>query len=106
MAATARSELSSRPYQVSVARDVTTSPEALYRAWTGGFDVWFAAPGSVLMRGAVDEIFFFQTQFEDARHPHYDGTLVAITETGWPETTPACRARWVKRRAGPTSSAA
>jgi len=56
---------------------MAASPAALYHAWTGQFDRWFAAPGSVLMTAEVNAVFFFETvhKFEThgkaQRHAHY-----------------------------------
>jgi uncharacterized protein YndB with AHSA1/START domain len=60
-----------------VERLIGLPANVLYKAWTEQIDVWFAAPGSALMKGEVNTAFFFETEykFETAtkaeRHPHY-----------------------------------
>ncbi len=66
-----RSAVSSRPLLLSIECDMDAPPPSLYRAWTEQIDRWFARPGSVVMRPAVNEPFFFETLHENIRQPHY-----------------------------------
>jgi uncharacterized protein YndB with AHSA1/START domain len=70
-------DLSSRPFSLTVERTMVTPPDVLYLAWTERYGSWFADPGSVIMKGEVNSVFFFETVYKPEtssaaeRHPHY-----------------------------------
>ncbi len=74
-----RPDLSARPWQLTVERDMPAPPSAVFQAWTEKIDQWFARSGSVVMRPLVNEPFFFETLHQDMRQPHY-GRFLRLEE--------------------------
>ena len=72
-------DLSSRPFGLTAEKFIPLSAEKLFKAWTTQFDLWFAAPGSLLTKGEVNSPFFFETYFDGIHHPHY-GRFLRIQE--------------------------
>ena len=66
-----QADLSEVKFQCSLTRSMKCSSDRLFRAWTAQLDRWFAAPGSVLMKGETDSPFYFETKFDGKKHPHY-----------------------------------
>ncbi|MEC3913738.1 SRPBCC family protein [Nocardia sp. CDC160] len=61
-------DLAARPFFLVAERIMAASPAELYRQCTTQFGLWFADPGSVLMRAEVNEPFFFTA---GGGQPHY-----------------------------------
>lgn len=79
-------DLSTRPFSLTVARSFKISLHTLFRARLTDWEMWFAAPGSLLSEGKVNTPFFFETEFRSEahalvqRHPHYGRFLKIITD--------------------------
>jgi uncharacterized protein YndB with AHSA1/START domain len=58
-------------FDVTCERRMASSPEALYDAWTHGFELWFAAPGTYVAEAREGSPYFFETHYENERHPHH-----------------------------------
>jgi uncharacterized protein YndB with AHSA1/START domain len=70
-------DLSDRPLHLTLERGFECPAKILYDAWTQHLELWFAAPGSLVMRAEVNVPFFFETEYKPKshtavrRHPHY-----------------------------------
>ncbi|HEY3603172.1 MAG TPA: SRPBCC family protein [Sporichthyaceae bacterium] len=69
-------DLTGRPHAHVVERAMLASPTAIFRAWTVHCDRWLSLPGRALMKAEVGEPFYFETQFNGRRYPHYGRFLV------------------------------
>lgn len=74
-------------------------PDVLFQAWTKQFNCWFAAPGTVLMEGEVNTVFFFETRYklethsEEQRASHY-GWFLRLEQDRLVEITWVTGAGW------------
>jgi hypothetical protein len=77
-------DLSLRPFRLVCERMMTAAPGALFLAWTQQFDRWFAAPGTVLMKGEVNTPFFSKLSSQERGIRTTDGSCGCIA-IGWPK---------------------
>ena len=73
-----RPDISKRPFDLSVERQMKAAADVLFDAWTENFAKWFAEPGTLTMVPKIDSLFFFETQMDGQRHPHYGRFLKLV----------------------------
>ena len=71
-------DLSSRPFSMTVERQMAAAAECIYDAWTRTFDKWFAQPGELIMTPNEGSLFFFYNRHDWGRHAHYGRFLELI----------------------------
>lgn len=64
-------DISDRPVKLTIEKTLAASPGEIYTAWTENFDQWFAQQGTLRMTAEEGALYFFETHFEETRHPHY-----------------------------------
>lgn len=79
MAATLEPDLSERGYGCRL----NATWLYLRRRFFEPFDLWFAAPGSVIMDSGINKVFYFETDFEGKRIPITAGSLSCSQTRCW-----------------------
>ena len=62
-------DLSDRPFAAKIERVLQISPHLVYSAFTTEWERWFARPGTACVEPGRP--FFFETEHNNQRHPHY-----------------------------------
>ena len=64
-------DVAQRPFTAKVERELAASPAQLYSAFTTQWEHWFASPGTASIEPVIGRPFFFETEHNNQRHPHY-----------------------------------
>lgn len=65
-------DLSARPHNLKLERQMSATADALFRAWTTNeIERWAAAKDTALIKPKVNMPFFFETYHNGQRHAHY-----------------------------------
>jgi uncharacterized protein YndB with AHSA1/START domain len=64
-------DLSDRPHDVRIEREMLASSQAIYHCFTTGWERWFALEGALIADPVPNGQLFFVVEHEDIRYPHY-----------------------------------